>query len=125
MKRLYILATMLIFGLVVAIPSHAQTDTTTLDSMAVDIWPDYDQPSVLVLLTGTLPSSTSFPASVTIPVPEDANVNAVAHIDDATGNMLTDVEADDTVPGQISLTTPSARFRIEYYVPLIKSAKGV
>jgi hypothetical protein len=41
---------------------HAQDKVTAIDSLAVEIWPDYDQASVLVLLTGTLPAGTKLPA---------------------------------------------------------------
>jgi hypothetical protein len=99
-------------------PSHvdAQTTVGTIESLAVDIWPDYDRPSVLILLTGFLPASTPLPATITVPVPEDIELNAVARITDE-GDLFADITFDESVNGQVTLTTPDPRFRIEYYMP--------
>jgi hypothetical protein len=94
--------------------AHAQTPVNTLPELLVELWPDYDEPSVLVLLTGALPADAVLPATLTLPLPEGAVLNAVASID-ATGAMLnTDYTA---ASGFVTLTTPDPRFRVEYYVP--------
>jgi len=93
--------------------TRAQSTATGIQSLLVGIWPDYDRPSVLVLLTGTLRAGAPLPASVTLPVPADASVNAVARIDE-TGEMIDDI-AYHTGGGQLVLTTPDPRFRVEYY----------
>ncbi|MFZ0546716.1 MAG: zinc-ribbon domain-containing protein [Candidatus Promineifilaceae bacterium] len=95
---------------------HAQTGGATIESLAVDLWPDYDQPSVLVLLTGFLSADTPLPATITIPLPEDADLNAVARITE-TGDLIADITYNETGDGQVTLTTPESRFRIEYYIP--------
>ncbi len=96
----------------------AQDTATSLDQLTVDIWPDYDRPSVLVLLTGTLPDDATYPATITVPIPADAEVNAVAHIE-PDGRMISIIDPDDSIPGQLTLTTPEPQFRIEYYFPYI------
>jgi hypothetical protein len=113
MKRL--LNTMLLGALLLyTAVAHAQTPANTLPELLVELWPDYDEPSVLVLLTGALPADAALPATLTLPLPEDAALNAVASID-ATGAMLnTDYTA---ASGFVTLTTPDPRFRVEYYVP--------
>ncbi len=98
-----------------AVAARAQTPVTTLESMLIDFWPDYDQPNVLILLTGTLPSGTTLPAEVTIPLPEGAIVNVVARIS-AAGEMIDDV-VYTTEGDQLRMTIPESRFRVEYYVP--------
>lgn len=123
MKRLFVGVIVLLVSLFAVTPSRAQSTVTNLEGLSVDIWPDYDRPSVLILLTGIIPTGTTFPAQVVIPIPEDATVNAVARIDDSTGNMLTDIEYDDSIAGQITLTTSSPVFRVEYYVPY--EAQGI
>jgi hypothetical protein len=117
MKRIFVGVIVLFLGLAAVIPGHAQSTATSLDRLAVDIWPDFDQPSVLVLLTGTFPAGTTYPATIVIPVPEEATIHAVARVDEVSGNMLTDIVYDDSATGQISLTASSPIFRIEYYVP--------
>ena len=95
--------------------ARAQSPATGIQSLIVSIWPDYDRPSVLVLLTGTLGAGAPLPASVTLPVPADASLNAVARIDE-TGQMIDDI-AYRTGGGQLVLTTPDPRFQVEYYFP--------
>ncbi len=109
------IALFFLFSLAVAPWAAAQTSANQLTSLAVELWPDYDRPAVLVLLTGELPAATALPATVTIPLPGEADVNAVARFDD-TGTLLSDVDYT-TSAGQLTLTTPATRFRIEYYAP--------
>jgi hypothetical protein len=73
---------------------------------------------VLVLLTGTLPDDVAYPATITVPIPDNATVNAVAHIE-TDGRMISIIDIDDSIPGQLTLTTPEPQFRIEYYFPYI------
>ncbi len=110
--RLFIV---LLISLSVIAPVAAQSDPTQLSSLAVELWPDYDRPTMLVLLTATLPQSTALPATLTIPIPTGAEIHAVASFNEA-GALMSDV--DYTVEnGQLTLTTPANRFRVEYYSP--------
>lgn len=115
MRRL-LLAVFLLLGLMPALTSQAQSPASTLEQLAVDIWPDFDQPSVLFLMTGTLPASAPSPATVTIPIPADATINAVARVNSG-GSMIADIDFDDSTPGRLTLTTPDPNFRVEYYMP--------
>ncbi len=94
----------------------AQNTVASLDALVIDLWPDYDRASVLVLITGTLPGDTNFPASVTLPFPETARLNAIARIDGSDGVMKDDI-LSSPAPGEISFITPDIRFRLEYYFP--------
>ena len=93
----------------------AQSETGAIEFLAVEFWPDYDRPSVLVLLTGELPADTPLPATVTLPLPAAAELNAVARI--SSDNVMSDDIEFTTDSGQLTLTTPDRRFRVEYYVP--------
>ncbi len=109
-------ALFLMAGLLLAAQSaRAQTPADRLEALGVELWPDYDRPAMLVLLTGTLPATAALPATVAIPMPADADINAVASFN-ASGALMSDVDYT-AEEGQITLTTPSARFRVEYYVP--------
>lgn len=94
--------------------AHAQTPVSALPELLVELWPDYDDPSVLVLLTGALPADAVLPATVTLPLPDGAALNAVASIDAAGAMLNTEYTA---ASGFVTLTTPDPRFRVEYYVP--------
>lgn len=114
MKRIYFF---LIIFLVIILPStgHSQ-DVKAIDFLAIEFWPDYDRASVLVLLTGTLPAETKLPASVALPFPETAQLNAVARIDETDGVMKDDIFFSQA-PGEIIFIVPDFRFRVEYYFP--------
>jgi hypothetical protein len=94
---------------------QAQLPTGGLETLIVDFWPDYDQPNVLVLLSGTLPADTTLPATLTLPLPENAEINALARITED-NRMVADIQYDVN-NGAITFTTPTPRFRLEYYVP--------
>jgi len=112
-KRLILLFTLLLF-----LPTHIQAqgnNVTTIQSLTVDLWPDYDQESVLVLITGVLTADTTLPATVTVPLPENASINAVARISSENA-MIDDIQTTQTA-NSVTLTTPDTRFRVEYYMP--------
>lgn len=92
----------------------AQKLAPPLDTLHVAFWPDYDQPNVLVLITGSLPPDATFPAQVTIPMPANAEVNAVARINSEVGMADTEFEINGD---SLTLTTSDPQFRVEYYVP--------
>jgi len=111
--------TWVVFMLVFFIPLVSEavdTDATAIDTLAVDLWPDYDRASVLVLLTGTLPGNSPLPARVTLPLPDSARVNAVARIDSRDGVMKDDILSSPGL-GELTLITPDPSFRVEYYMP--------
>ena len=114
MKRKYLFV-LIFFVLILPGAGHIQ-DVKAIDSLTVEFWPDYDRASVLVLLTGTLLVNTKLPASVTLPFPETAQLNAVARIDDTDGIMKNDIFYSHA-PGEIIFITPDLRFRLEYYFP--------
>lgn len=100
-----------------AAPGFAQSPVSLIDSLVIEIWPDYDKASVLVLLTGTLAGATPLPATVTLPLPEAAQLNAVARIDSQGGDMRDDISWNTDSPNTLTLITPELRFRVEYYFP--------
>ena len=95
-------------------PAAAQ-QAVELEWMTVDLWPDYDRPEVLVLLTGSLPPEVTPPVELVVPLPDGATVNAVARID-ATDSMLADLEPEVGTEF-VAFTLPDRRFRVEYYFP--------
>jgi hypothetical protein len=114
-RRLFIL--LIFFMLTPMAIGFAQNPVSVIDSLDIEIWPDYDRASVLVLLTGTLPRDIRFPVSVTLPLPEVAQLNAVARIDSKDGNMKDDIVSSTDPPGTLTFITSDLRFRVEYYLP--------
>ncbi len=106
----------IILTLILAGTGHTQGKVAAIDSLVIELWPDYDRASVLVLLTGALPANTKLPATVTLPYPETAQFNAIARIDSSDGKMKDDILSSPG-PGVLTFITPDLRFRFEYYIP--------
>lgn len=117
MKRTLILLLLLLF-----LPTtfvQGQT-AVTLESLKVELWPDYDQQAVLVLLTGTLPANTPLPVTLTVPLPAGADFNVAARI--TPDDVMTDQGMAPTVAGdQVTFPLTESRFRVEYYQPYTAS----
>lgn len=117
MKRAFLLLILLVFFPTTL--AQAQT-AVTLESLEVELWPDYDQESVLVLLTGTLPASVPLPTTLTIPLPDGADFNVVARI--TPDNVMSDQGMTPNVSAnEVTFTLAESRFRVEYYQPYLAS----
>lgn len=98
-------------------PALAQNNPPlpSLDLVTLELWPDYDREALLVLITAVLPEDTPLPATLTFPLPPEADINAVAYVEATNGALLNmDYEADTN---SLTFTTPSLGFRVEYYQP--------
>ena len=94
-----------------------------LSSMEVDLWPEYDRPSVLVIYRITLPSTTTLPVDLSFRIPAAAGDPFAV----AVRQMTTEGEAGlFNIPyerqvvgdwGVISLTATAPELRLEYYDP--------
>jgi hypothetical protein len=115
------LAFVLLLGCL-AIPSPADAQGgIKLKSINIQLWAEFDQPSMLVIHQFTLDENTPLPAKVTLRFPKDGNLIAVAYLGD------TMINADFTGPESqgnwqtVTLDVQSyAPHRIEYYQPLIR-----
>ena len=112
---------LLLFLLLVPIPVQAQSDIH-LSLVSVDIWPEYDQPAVLMIYRITLASGTILPTSLSVRIPSGVQINAVAVLDPSLG--LINAPYDNTVQGQwsvLTITTNSLQVQVEFYEPLVKN----
>lgn len=78
MRKLFLI---LVLGIMFVFPSFvsAQNDVT-IASMTVQLWPEYDQPSMLVIADFQLTATTALPTKLTFKIPKDANLIAVATV---------------------------------------------
>ena len=113
MKRL--LPLLLLFTLLLPLSIYAQENSTDVALMEVSLWPDFDDASLLVLATGTMPEGATLPATITFPLPEGYDQLVVARITDD-NNMIDDLVTTITGDG-VTFSSPESRFRVEYYVP--------
>ena len=107
-----------IMAIILAAPARAQAPTP-LDNLTIAFWPEYDQPSVLVIYRATVPEDVSLPAPVSFTLPQTvASVHAVAYVDEERGTLV-NIQPFDFVAGAsgkvLSFTTPARQFQFEYY----------
>jgi hypothetical protein len=93
-------------------------DGVVLQNVQVDIWPEYDQPSVLIIYHISLSSQTSLPASLSLRIPSAAGKPHAVAMQDPAG--LYNLNYEMTAAGEwieLLFTTPVPDVRIEYYDP--------
>ncbi|MBL8090391.1 MAG: zinc ribbon domain-containing protein [Anaerolineales bacterium] len=102
--------------------ASAQTEDVTLYSVNVQLWPEYDQPSMLVIVDFKLAPMTSLPMDLTFRIPKDANLIAVAYQDES-GDLLNakfeaPAESENWQSFKITIDQ-NVLHRFEYYQPLM------
>lgn len=109
----------LILGVIFLSPASfaSAQSQITLPFVSVQLWPEYDQPSMLVLTDFEIPANTTLPIDLTFRIPKDANLIAVASYT-SEGNLADAIFDGPRVNGEwksytVTMTTPAARF--EYY----------
>lgn len=112
MRRLALLAIVCIWVLL-PFPALAQSEVT-IESLSVQIWPEYDQPAVLVMYDFQVNDD----AELSLTLPKSASIHAVAK---QSGNELLTVAAQQAERGETLLVAfaaeKGATYRLEYYQP--------
>lgn len=113
---MFILVVMLVFPTL----ASAQADVT-LSNVSVQLWPEYDQPSMLVIVDFQVATGTVLPVDLVFRLPQDANLIAVASYT-ADGSLMNAVFDGPVVveDGQSFTVTATENtvYRFEYYQPL-------
>ncbi len=99
-------------------PALAQ-DEITIDSVLVQVWPEYDQPAALVIVNGRVGEGVSTPVNLTFPLPEGATIHAVAYTEP--GGVQPLIAEYTETDGGISVNSPSGVFLVEYYHDAIET----
>jgi hypothetical protein len=123
MRKIYA-AIAIIAAFIVTITAQAQS-ALRLSSVSVDIWPEYDQPAVLVIYHISLSPDTVLPATLDLRIPAQAEVFAVAIADPLKG--LLNTPYDRTVEGSLAtltITANSKDLQVEYYNALVQNGTG-
>ena len=106
-------------------PAYAQ-ETPTLSSADVWVWPEYDQPGVLVIQRMLVSGNTSLPATMTFRIPAAArepSAVAVGQTIDTVADAEYTLEVDGAWINVVLVVTAPA-IQVEYYDPaLVKNGK--
>jgi hypothetical protein len=116
-----LLPVLLILSLFLTASSPAQTTNLYLqvNNMEIDIWPEYDQPSTLVIYRISFASLMSFPARVSFKIPASAGDPYSVAMKDLDG-LLYDLEYTVIPDGswnRIEFVTSTPDVQIEFYDP--------
>ena len=93
-------------------------DAVIFDTVLVEIWPEYDKPSALVMYQFTLASSVKLPAEVVIRIPEKVGLPHAVATEDEAG--LLNLSYETSVENGwllIKFTTAVTKVRLEFYDP--------
>ena len=98
--------------------ANAQEDVA-LNQLTVDLWPEYDRPTVLIIYHATLSPADSLPAELTFRIPASAGDPHAVAVRQVDGSLL-NATFERQVSGEwglitITATTPEIQF--EYYDP--------
>lgn len=109
---------LLLVALLLPLPGTAQT-LLVLPEVQVDLWPEYDQPSMLVIYHVRLPDSANLPQTVSLRIPAAvSSPNAVA-VRQPDGTLL-NAPFDLLNQGrwtQVTVTATLPEIQLEYYDP--------
>lgn len=110
----------LIFIFVLFIPVGVQAQgTITLPAAEVDLWPEYDRSSMLVIYHLTLPSDASLPYQMSVRIPAAVGDPSAVASRQPDGNLF-NLPYDTQVSGDwavISFRATTPEVQVEYYDP--------
>lgn len=98
---------------------NQQPEDTIFESINVDIWPEYDKPSVLIIYHARLSAQVSLPATINFRIPAAAG-KPFALAWQSVDNALYDLKYETKPAGEwteIQFSTPAPDIQIEYYDP--------
>jgi hypothetical protein len=96
----------------------AAENSDRIANLSISVWPEYDDPSVLVIYDGQFVDKEGYPRQVGFLVPSGANVNATAYGDDKGGFLNTDPwKTEDAGNGwtRVLFNLPKPAFHLEFY----------
>jgi hypothetical protein len=70
-KRIHLICLLVVLLCLPALSSHAQ-EPVSLSTFNVALWPEYDQPTLLVIYKGQIAPQVSLPAEITFRIPSQA-----------------------------------------------------
>jgi mono/diheme cytochrome c family protein len=96
--------------------ASAPTTDLVMARLRLSIWPEYDDPRVLIMLRGEMTPRQAFPASITLPIPKGAEIIGAGMISEQNELLL---HPHQVLPGDtqdtLQLNLPVPRFFVEFY----------
>ena len=96
-----------------------------LASLDISVWPEYDQPLVLVQYDGQFAATDKLPENVSLLIPTGAQLNATAYIATDGSYINTDPPQTQDAGGgftSVTMSVPTSKFHLEYYYNPLQGA---
>lgn len=118
-----VMCLLLVLASLLPLPGLARAQSAVVfESLNVQFWPDFDQPSVLVLYDFVIAAETPLPAQVNIRMPAGAQLFAVARAE--AGELMNVEHAPPVQEGNYSVVTfvvtDRLTYRVEFYIPYVQ-----
>jgi mono/diheme cytochrome c family protein len=96
--------------------ASASTADLVMARLRLSIWPEYDDPRVLIMFRGEMTPRQAFPASITLPIPKGAEIIGAGMVSEQNELLL---HPHQVLPGNtqdtLQLNLPVPRFFVEFY----------
>jgi len=114
---------LLVMASLLLLPGLARAQSAVaFERLTIELWPDFDQPSVLVLYDFVISTATPLPVQVGIRMPAGAQLFAVARAE--AGGLMNVEHAPPVQEGNYSvvnfLVTDRQTYRVEFYIPYVQ-----
>jgi hypothetical protein len=122
MLKIFSWLVVLVIGMSFSTPVAFAQAPLTLPSVEVDLWPEYDDPGVLVIYRISLPSTVSFPAEIKLRIPAaGGRPNAVA-ARQPDGSLMNANYTQQPYGAwnELRITATSPELQVEYYDPSLR-----
>lgn len=110
----------LVLVLLCSLAGVAQAQATVgFETLDVLLWPEYDQPEMLVVYRITLSDSTGLPAQFDLHIPRAAGSPYTVAVEESDGQLY-NLDFNTSLDGEwlvLSFTAPTKKLQIEYYDP--------
>jgi hypothetical protein len=116
--RKWLILSLLLVSILLPARASAQ-NALNISTLEVDLWPEYDNPAMLVIYRITLSASNGLPVALTMRIPQAAgkpNAVAARQVDGSLINLV----YQQTISGEwsiLSFTATTPEVQIEYYDP--------
>lgn len=124
MKQIRFAMILLVFTLLLAGTAQAQSELA-VNTAQVQLWPEYDQPAMLVIYTLELAADQPLPADVTVRIPASVGEPMAVAVLEDDGGLVTR-QYTRTVDGdwaEITLETDYPVVQVEYYDDALNQAE--
>ena len=126
LRRIFLGVMIALAVLTFALPPRTFAQTPDrLTSLKISVWPEFDQPTVLVLLDGVLADASNLPRQISVLIPSNAQLT-VATWTNPDGSFAPEQPAQQTKQDdgytRVTFTIAQPTFRVEYYHDLLRGA---